>query len=34
MNEDDIQKLQSIWGVRSGFSGLLVRLKGYFQRLI
>jgi len=34
MNEDDISKLQSIWGIRSGWSRRLLWLKGYFQRLI
>jgi len=34
MNEDDISKLTSIWGVRSGWSRRLMWLKGYFQRLL
>jgi len=34
MNEDDISKLQSIWGVRGQWSRRLFRLIGYFQRLL
>jgi len=34
MNNDDINNLQSIWGVRSGWSRRLLWLKGYFQRIL
>jgi len=34
MNEVDINNLQLIWGVRSGWSRRLLWLKGYFQRLL
>jgi len=34
MNEDDISKLQSIWGIRSDWSRRLMWLKGYFQRIL
>jgi len=34
MNEDDISKLQEIWGIRGNFSRRLLWLKGYFQRIL
>jgi len=34
MNEDDISKLQAIWGIRGNWSRRLFRLIGYFQRLL
>jgi len=34
MNEDDISKLQSIWGIRGNWSRRLLWLKGYFQRIL
>ena len=34
MNEDDINNLQSIWGIRGNWSRRLLWLKGYFQRLL
>jgi len=34
MNEDDISKLQSIWGIRGMWSRRLLWLKGYFQRIL
>jgi len=34
MNEDDISRLQSIWGIRGMWSRRLLWLKGYFQRIL
>jgi len=34
MNEDDISKLQMIWGIRGNWSRRLLWLMGYFQRIL
>lgn len=34
LDKEDIKNLQDIWGIRSGWSFRLEKLKGYFQRIL